>query len=68
MPDRKTLRRPVVVWPRDIEVRYSISSTTRWRWERTGRLPKRDFFVAGVPEGWRPETLDRADRGDQSAA
>jgi hypothetical protein len=51
------------VWPRGVELRYDISAPTRWRWERLGLLPARDVFVGGKPVGWKPETLDTADRG-----
>jgi predicted DNA-binding transcriptional regulator AlpA len=54
------------VWPSGIEARYDISAPTRWRWERDGRLPPRDVFIGGQAAGWRPETLDRADRGQQA--
>ena len=27
------------------------------------KLPPRDVFIGGTPAGWRPSTLDRADRG-----
>ncbi len=53
-----------VIYPRGVEKRYGISLNTRLRWERAGRLPARDFFLGGKPKGWRPETLDAADRGD----
>ena len=56
----------VVVWPRGIELRYGISAPTRWRWEKSGRLPPRDVNVGGKT-GWRPETLERAERGEQPA-
>jgi len=49
-----------VTWPRGVEVRYGISATTRWRWERLGKLPPRDIDVGGKT-GWRPSTLDSAD-------
>jgi predicted DNA-binding transcriptional regulator AlpA len=52
-----------VLYPRDVEIRYAISAPTRWRWERTGKLPPRDVHIGGVLEGWRPETLEAADRG-----
>ena len=75
MPKPKPRRRQerprptaAIVWPGDAEARYNISAVTRWRWEKTGRLPPRDFFIAGVAEGWRPETLDAADRGLKPAA
>lgn len=51
------------VWPSGVQVRYDISAVTRWRWEKTGRLPPRDVFVGGVPVGWQPATLEAADRG-----
>jgi predicted DNA-binding transcriptional regulator AlpA len=49
-----------VVWPRGLEDRYGISAPTRWRWERDGKLPKRDINVGGKT-GWKPSTLDTAD-------
>jgi hypothetical protein len=49
------------VWPKGVQERYGISFTTRWRWEKTGRLPARDVFLGGHPIGWRPATLDAAD-------
>ena len=70
-PDQKPSRAPKrlrdsgtnVVYPRGVERRYGISETTRWLWEKRDKLPKRDVFVAGKAVGWRPETLDAADRG-----
>lgn len=53
----------VVVWPAGVSERYGISSVTRWRMERDGRLPPRDVFIAGKPVGWRPTTLEAAERG-----
>jgi hypothetical protein len=55
--------RPAIIWPRDVEARYGISCPTRLRWEKAGRLPKRDVYLAGQPMGWKPETLDAADAG-----
>jgi predicted DNA-binding transcriptional regulator AlpA len=52
-----------LVWPSELEGRYGISTPTRWRWERDGKLPKRDVKVGGVLVGWRPETLEAAERG-----
>lgn len=49
-----------VVWPSGVEARYDISAPTRWRWEKQGRLPKRDVCVGGKT-GWRPETLAAAE-------
>jgi hypothetical protein len=51
------------IWPLGIQKRYDISAPTRWRWEKCGLLPPRDVFVGGRPIGWKPETLDAADRG-----
>jgi hypothetical protein len=51
------------VWPSGIEQRYGIKAVTRWRWERDRKLPMRDVFVDGVAVGWRPETLEAAERG-----
>ena len=51
------------VWPSGVENRYDISPPTRWRWEKDGKLPARDVFVGGIAIGWRPETLEAADRG-----
>jgi len=50
-----------VVWPSGVERRYDISAVTRWRWERSGRLPPRDFSIGGRT-GWRIETLDALER------
>jgi predicted DNA-binding transcriptional regulator AlpA len=55
----------VVVWPSGVQDRYGISAPTRWRWEKMGRLPKRDVNVGGKT-GWRPATLEAADRGPVS--
>jgi predicted DNA-binding transcriptional regulator AlpA len=54
-----------IVWPKGVEERYGISGPTRWRWERSGKLPPRDVFIGGEPAGWRPATLAAA---EQSAA
>jgi hypothetical protein len=59
---------PAILWPTDVQHRYGISATSRWRWEKTGRLPPRDFFLAGKAEGWHRATLDAADRGEQVVA
>jgi predicted DNA-binding transcriptional regulator AlpA len=53
----------VCVWPAGVQARYGISLPTRWRWEKDGKLPPRDVFVGGVAIGWRPETLEAAERG-----
>lgn len=55
------------VWPRGVEQRYGISTPTRWRWERQGLLPPRDVYIGGRAVGWRPETLETADRGDRGS-
>lgn len=56
-----------VIWPAGANERYGIDSCTRWRWEREKKLPARDVFVNGEAIGWRPETLDAADRGELPA-
>lgn len=50
-----------VIWPGGVEERYDISTPTRWRWEREGKLPPRDVNVGGKT-GWRPATLEAAER------
>ncbi len=49
-----------VIWPKGARERIGISGPTLWRWEKHGKLPKRDVFVAGKPIGWRPETFEAA--------
>lgn len=70
VPRAKRSRRAgtACVWPSGVEQRYDISSPTRWRWEKRNKLPPRDVFVGGAAVGWRPETLDAADRGTQTVA
>jgi predicted DNA-binding transcriptional regulator AlpA len=58
---RTPLRGSAVIWPKGIEDRYGISAPTRWRWERDGKLPRRDVHV-GDKSGWRPETIEAAER------
>ncbi len=55
-----------VIWPGGLEERLGIAPQTRWRWEKEGRLPKRDFFVDGRPVGWKPETIEAATKGNQT--
>ena len=55
------------IWPRGLELRYGSSAPTRWRWERQGLLPPRDVYIGGRAVGWRPETLETAERGGQVA-
>jgi hypothetical protein len=54
-------RGTAVIWPAGVEERYGISAPTRWRWEKTGRLPARDVNLRGK-SGWRPETIEAAER------
>jgi predicted DNA-binding transcriptional regulator AlpA len=58
---RTAIAGTAVVWPSGVEVRYGISSPTRWRWERNGRLPARDVNLGGKT-GWKPETLAAAEQ------
>jgi hypothetical protein len=66
----KTKRAPhegtKVVWPAGVERRYDISTVTRWRWERAGRLPPRDVSIGGRT-GWKPETLNAAEAVSSAA-
>lgn len=66
-PRRAKVRGGKVIYPRGVEQDYGVSDVTRWRWEKSGRLPARDVFVGGVAVGWRPETLAEAQRGPKSA-
>ena len=59
-PKRRRVGGSRVVYPRGIEEQLGVSDVTRWRMERDGRLPARDFYIAGVAVGWRPETLQAA--------
>jgi predicted DNA-binding transcriptional regulator AlpA len=51
-----------VFWPKDVEIRYGISTVTRWRWERAKKLPPRDVHVAGEPIGWYASTIEAAEK------
>lgn len=51
-----------IVWPNGVEKRYGISPPTRWRWERSGRLPPRDVHLGSDKSGWRKSTLDNWER------
>jgi predicted DNA-binding transcriptional regulator AlpA len=55
-----------VIWPAGIQARYGISAPTRWRWEKTGRLPPRDVSIGGRT-GWRPETIVKAETATSAA-
>jgi predicted DNA-binding transcriptional regulator AlpA len=55
------------IWPRGLRERYGVSGPTLWRWERTGKLPDRDVFIGGRAVGWRPETIERAERGEAAS-
>lgn len=65
-PKRRRTAGTRVVYPRGIEERLGVSTPTRWRMERDGRLPPRDVYIGSKAVGWRPETLEAAERG-QSA-
>jgi predicted DNA-binding transcriptional regulator AlpA len=64
--DRRKRPAPIrgtgVIWSAGIRERYGISAVTAWRWERAGRLPPRDLHIGGR-SGWRPETIEAAERG-----
>jgi predicted DNA-binding transcriptional regulator AlpA len=53
-----------VIWRAGLRERWGISAPTLWRWERTGKVPRPDVVI-GDREGWKPETIERA---EQSAA
>jgi predicted DNA-binding transcriptional regulator AlpA len=55
------------VWPSGVQDRFGISAPTRWRWEKDKKLPARDVFVGGVAVGWKPSTLETAERGPVAA-
>jgi hypothetical protein len=52
-----------VLWPKDLLHRYQISPETLRRWERTGRVPRRDVHIAGDPSGWYRSTIEQAEAG-----
>jgi predicted DNA-binding transcriptional regulator AlpA len=54
-----------VIWAAGLQERYGISAPTRWRWEKTGRLPPRDVHIGGR-SGWRPETIEAAEQKPSS--
>lgn len=56
----KTKLEPIVWRPVDVETLLNVSAVTRWRMERDGRLPARDFFLDDKPIGWYPQTLTAA--------
>ena len=51
---------PIVVYPHVVQAQLGVSAVTRWRMEKDGRLPARDFFLNGEPVGWKPDTLQAA--------
>jgi predicted DNA-binding transcriptional regulator AlpA len=53
-----------VLRPSACERRYGVSAPTRWRWEKSGRLPPRDVQVGGKPWGWYESTLIAHERGE----
>jgi predicted DNA-binding transcriptional regulator AlpA len=58
----------VILWPKDVEVRYSISTVSRWRWERAKKLPPRDVHLAGEPVAWYLSTIEAAERNTGASA
>ena len=60
--DLDPIARKAVLYPRDVETRHDISSVTRWRRERSGRLPARDFYVGGRAVGWHVATIEASER------
>jgi len=70
MVDKRSRGAPIrgsaVIWPSGIEERYGISSITRWRWERAGKLPPRDVHIGGR-SGWKPTTIEAAESAGRAA-
>lgn len=56
MSDHCTIR---LVRPSELAERLSVSRSTLWRWERTGRLPKRRRLGHNVNvTGWSAQELE----------
>lgn len=62
-PKRNRTAGTGIIWPAGIEQRYGIATITRVRWEKAGKLPPRDVHVGGRAVGWRPSTIEAAERG-----
>lgn len=60
--DLHPVAKRVVIYPNELEHRLGISPVTRWRRERAGLLPKRDFFVGGKAEGWFIATIEASEK------
>jgi predicted DNA-binding transcriptional regulator AlpA len=52
-----------VIYPSGLLARWGITASTLWRWEKSKRIPARDFFIGGEAVGWRPETIEAHERG-----
>jgi hypothetical protein len=50
----------LVIYPSELERQLGIARKTRWKWEKSRKIPPRDFFVQGEAVGWRPSTLEAA--------
>jgi hypothetical protein len=50
------------IYPFELERRRGWSPVTRWRRERDGLLPPRDYFEGGKPVGWLLSTIEADER------
>lgn len=66
-PKRPAIGGTGLITPKGLEIRYGWSAPTRWRAEKSGRVPARDVCIGGRQVGWRPSTLEAAERGPSTS-